>query len=170
MRSLFSRARRSRILDILVFAAIVFLILAILRILPQPAPVKVSGQARLIDGDSLSIRGIELRLEGIDAPEAAQNCMRAGKPWSCGRHAAQALGRFLRGRVVTCEGARRDVHDRVLATCRLGDLSINRWMVEQGWAVSFHAYQVEERSARRAKKGIWSSTFIRPQEWREENQ
>lgn len=169
MRHLFNRARSSRMADILVFAAIVFVILIILRILPQLAPLKVTGQARLIDGDSLFVNGVELRLEGIDAPEAAQNCTRAGKSWPCGRDASRALGRLLRGSAVRCEGARRDAHDRVLAICRLGDMNINRWMVEQGWAVSFHAYPGEERSARLAKKGIWSGTFVRPREWREEN-
>lgn len=169
MRSMFSRARRSRLADIVIFAAIVLVILAILRFLPQPAPLQVSGTARFIDGDSLLVRGVEMRLKGIDAPEMEQNCSRAGREWPCGRDAVRALRRMIGGRTLKCEGSEHDVHDRLLATCKVGDVNVNRWMVEQGWAVSFHGYPGEERIARNAKRGIWTGSFIRPREWREEN-
>jgi len=169
MRSLYARARRGRVSDIAIFAAIVVVIIAILRFLPQPDPLKVSGRPKLIDGDSLFVRGVELRLLGIDAPEIAQNCTREGANWPCGLEASRALRRFLGGKSIDCEGYERDVHDRVLATCKIGGVNLNRWMVEQGWAVSFHDYPSEERTARRAKRGIWSGSFLRPREWREEN-
>lgn len=165
----FARARRSRLLDLLLFAAIVLIILAILRILPAPDPVVVSGRARIIDGDSLVVQGMELRLKGIDAPEILQECVKEAAKWPCGRESARRLGNFLRGKVVTCDASERDAHDRLLARCKTGGRDINRWMVEQGWAVSFHDYSSVERAARAEKRGIWSSTFVRPQDWREEN-
>ena len=61
------RIRRSRTLDLLVFAAIVAAILALLRFLPEPDPVEVTGTARIIDGDSVFVGGVEIRLVGIDA-------------------------------------------------------------------------------------------------------
>lgn len=169
MRRLYSRARRNHIVDIAAFAAIVIAIIATLRFLPQPDPLRVSGRARLVDGDSLFVQGVELRLVGIDAPEAAQTCDRSGVVWPCGQEAARALSRLLRDHVLECEGNERDVHDRLLATCKVDNVVLNRWMVEQGWAVSFHGYPAEERTARAAKRGIWSGTFIRPQQWRAEN-
>jgi endonuclease YncB( thermonuclease family) len=39
-------------------------------------------------------------------------------------------------------------------------------MVEEGFAVAFGAYQIEEAAARSARRGIWASEFERPQEWR----
>jgi len=164
-----ARARRGAISDIVIFAMIVGVIIAILRFLPQPDPLSVSGKPRLIDGDSLFVRGVELRLVGIDAPEIAQNCTRNRTVWPCGTEASRALRRFLGGASVNCEGYERDVHDRLLATCKIRGVNVNQWMVEQGWAVSYHDYPAEEHTARRAKRGIWNGSFIRPHEWREEN-
>lgn len=170
MPSIYARTRRSRIADIVVFAAIVLVVLAILRLLPRPEPVRLSGHAQVIDGDSLFLQGVELRLKGIDVPESAQECTRSGRSWPCGREAARALASMLRRKTVNCSGNERDAHDRLLATCKVGSLDVNKWLVEQGWAVSFHGFPAEERSARAAKKGIWAGPFMRPREWRELNQ
>lgn len=169
MKTLFRYSRRNRPLDIVLFAAIVLGILAVLRFLPEPEPVEVSGTARIIDGDSIVVRSIEIRLQGIDAPESAQSCSRGGTSWPCGAEAARKLGNHLRGRSVLCMGRARDVHDRLLAVCRVRGDEINRWLVEQGWAVSYHDYPAAERTARAAERGICSGTFMRPRDWREEN-
>jgi endonuclease YncB( thermonuclease family) len=169
MKTLFRLSRRNRPLDIILFAVIVLGILAVLRFLPEPEPVEVSGIAGVIDGDSLRVRGVEIRLLGIDAPESAQTCTRGGRSWPCGTEAARNLQHRLRGRTVFCKGNERDVHDRLLALCRVGGVEINRWLVVQGWAVSYHGYPGAERSSRAAKRGIWSGTFMRPRAWREEN-
>ena len=169
MKTLFRNSRRNRPLDIILFAVIVLGILAVLRFLPEPEPIEVSGIARVIDGDSVRVRGVEIRLQGIDAPESAQTCMRGGASWPCGAEAARKLGNQTRSRIVDCKGHARDVHDRLLATCRVNGEEINRWLVEQGWALSYHDYPGAERTARAAKRGIWSGTFLRPRDWREEN-
>jgi endonuclease YncB( thermonuclease family) len=153
----------------ILFAVIVLGILAVLRFLPAPEPVEVSGIARVIDGDSLHVSGVEIRLLGIDAPESAQSCMRGGASWPCGAASARKLGNRLRGRFVVCKGNERDVHDRLLAIFWVRGEEINSWLVEQGWAVSYHGYPGAERTARDAKRGIWSGTFILPRDWREEN-
>lgn len=167
MMNLLRRTRRNRIFDLLVFAAIVVAILAVLRFLPEADPVEATGPARIIDGDSIVVGGVEIRLVGIDAPERAQTCTRAGTVWPCGREAARRIGDRLRGRVVSCKGQKHDRHDRLLAICLSRGVEINRWMVEQGWAVSYDGYPAAERAARKAKRGIWSGRFIRPRDWRE---
>lgn len=169
MKTVFRAARRNRILDIVLFAAIVLSIVALLRFLPGPDPIEVSGTAQIIDGDSLVVRGVEVRLRGVDAPERAQSCSRSDAEWPCGEEAAGNLRRLLRSRIVTCRGNQRDAHDRLLAVCRSGGREVNRWLVEQGWAVSYHDYPSAERDARSAKRGLWSGTFVRPGDWREEN-
>jgi endonuclease YncB( thermonuclease family) len=39
-------------------------------------------------------------------------------------------------------------------------------MVAGGHAVAYGAYDGEERAAREARRGIWSSSFDRPAAWR----
>jgi endonuclease YncB( thermonuclease family) len=44
------------------------------------------GRASVVDGDTLEIQGVRVRLWGIDAVESSQTCLdSAGKPWPCGR-------------------------------------------------------------------------------------
>ncbi len=56
-----------------------------------PALADVAGVASVIDGDTLEIHGQRIRLHGIDAPESRQLCRLDGKPWQCGKDAANAL-------------------------------------------------------------------------------
>lgn len=162
-----SRRRRSRLLDLLLLGLIVLAVLAALSLLPGPDPVSPRGPARVIDGDSLMVGGVEVRLLGIDAPELAQSCTRGGEPWPCGQEARRRLRGLVVRAEVACSGARRDRHGRLLAVCRLGELEINRWLVEQGWAVSYDHYPAAERAARAAKRGLWSGEFERPRDWRD---
>lgn len=166
MNWLFHHTRRNRPLDLILFAAIVIGLLAVLRLLPGPVDLAVSGPARVIDGDSIRVEGVEIRLRGIDAPELAQTCTRAGETWRCGVDATRALKMHLDGRSLSCSGDRRDAHGRLLAACRLGGEEVNRWMVELGWAVSYDDYPRAERAAKEAKRGLWVGDFERPRDWR----
>lgn len=47
-----------------------------------------SGRATVIDGDTLEVAGVRVRLWGIDAPESRQTCLRAEPPYPCGQRAA----------------------------------------------------------------------------------
>ena len=53
------------------------------------AAASITGRVRVIDGDSLTVDGVEVRLFGIDAPEYYQTCTRENGPWNCGIDAAQ---------------------------------------------------------------------------------
>ncbi len=64
-------------------------------LLATPALADVAGPARVIDGDTLGIQGQRIRLHGIDAPESRQLCRLNGKPWQCGKDAANALAAAL---------------------------------------------------------------------------
>ena len=54
----------------------------------------------------------------------------------------------------------------LLARCWLDKLEINRWLVDQGWAVSFGGYQGDDRQAKRGRKGIWAGELLCPADWR----
>ena len=130
----------------------------------------LSGPARVVDGDTLEIRGTRIRLHGIDAPESAQRCRAAGHVWPCGREATHALSGRIAGRTVVCEERDRDRYGRVVAVCRAGGEDLNAWMAAAGWALAYRQYSrryvAEERAAKAAHRGIWRGEVVAPWEWR----
>jgi len=52
---------------------------------------EIVGRGQVIDGDSIVISGLRIRLHGIDAPEIKQVCKRGGSTYLCGEIAARAL-------------------------------------------------------------------------------
>ncbi len=85
--------------------------------LPALAWADITGQPRVIDGDTIEVAGQRIRLHGIDAPESRQLCRRDGEPWRCGKDATSALSAFLGGRAVNCEELDRDRYRRIVAKC-----------------------------------------------------
>lgn len=131
----------------------------------------ITGRADVIDGDTLAIDGVRIRLEGIDAPEAGQTC---GRPhagtWACGTKAGSALSRLVEGRTVRCEQRGVDRYGRTLGACFAGELDLSAWMVRHGHAWAFVKYSAnyvkEEAEARSEKLGIWRGEALPPWEYR----
>jgi endonuclease YncB( thermonuclease family) len=126
----------------------------------------VLGSARVIDGDSLVVSGTEIRLFGIDAPELSQTCLRAGRSWNCGADAAEALRAATAGRTIVCRPHEQDRYGRTVAVCHASGLDLGAAMVKGGLAVAYGAYEADQREARDARRGIWSSNFEQPAAWR----
>jgi endonuclease YncB( thermonuclease family) len=122
------------------------------------APTLLEGKvARVTDGDSLWIEPaapaapVELRLQGIDAPEICQ-------AW--GPEAKQALADLVLGRQVSVKTVGRDMHGRTLGTVYLGAQNINKTLVQEGHAWSSRykydrgPYVADERMARALSRGL----------------
>ena len=151
----------------IVSAALAIAVLLALAALVAPRRVdRIAGAAEAIDGDSLRLRGENIRLEGIDAPELRQTCRRGGVDEPCGREARAALAALLRAGPLDCTVSGRDRYRRPLATCRAGAVEVNREMVREGWAIAYGDYEAEEAEARRRRRGLWAMTFERPADWR----
>jgi endonuclease YncB( thermonuclease family) len=125
-----------------------------------PVATAITGSALVIDGDTIALRDIRVRLFGIDAPELEQSC--GGdrhSRWACGREAAAHLARLITGGAVVCQAKGRDTYGRVLGVCVAGGYEINAQMVRAGMAWAFDryaaSYLVEEAEARAHKLGIW---------------
>jgi len=133
-------------------------------------PAVTTGIARVIDGDTIDIRGTRVRLNGIDAPEAKQVCELNEKKYSCGVQSTEALIKLIGSNSVDCEQTATDRNGRVVARCKVGSTDIGAWMVEHGWAVAYRRYSMiyvdAENRARADKQGMWSGTFTMPEEWR----
>ena len=139
---------------------------------PMPAVASdLVGVASVIDGDTLEIRGVRIRLHGIDAPESRQLCRRSsGDEWRCGQQAALALSDRIGRRTINCSVRDVDRYDRAIAVCRQGNQDLNRWLVSEGWAVAYRRYSRDyiraEDQARSAGRNIWSGQFVVPWDWR----
>lgn len=128
------------------------------------------GVPRVIDGDTLAIKGKRVRLHGIDAPESDQTCIDGDQRWPCGRRSTQALRDRVAGDTVRCVGDDEDRYGRLIAVCYADGTNLNAWMVEQGWAVAYRRYSKEfvgeERRAESSGAGVWKGQFVMPWAWR----
>lgn len=141
---------------------------------PVPAIAQIiSGPATAVDGDSLEMTGVRIRLFGIDAVEGRQTCQRNGSSWACGQDASELLKVMVRGKQVTCEQRDRDRYGRVVAVCTADGYDLGEAMVQSGYAVALStisdAYVGIEDRARSAKVGIWGAQFDMPAVYRDAN-
>jgi endonuclease YncB( thermonuclease family) len=131
----------------------------------------IVGVPRVVDGDSLVVDDVKVRLEGIDAPEVGQTCGRPlGGTWPCGVEAKYALTALIGGREVACESRGLDKYGRTLGACRLDGRDINAWMVREGHAWAFTKYSTsyvqQEAEARAHGIGIWQGEATPAWEYR----
>jgi endonuclease YncB( thermonuclease family) len=128
----------------------------------------------IIDGDTIILNNLKIRLQGIDAPEMKQTCKQRidGKIWPCGLAAAEKLKALTAGKEIACTNEGKDKYQRHLSYCYVGDLNINAEMVKQGYAIAYTRYDksfiLEEWQARWYNRGVWASEFIEPSSWRGE--
>ena len=145
------------------------------------AEVRVVGSARVIDGMTLEIAGITVRLYGIDAPDLEQTCERRGRTIPCGNVSRTALMDLVAGAQVTCKPVKgrrtannpenRPSGDPVVATCSAGGFDIGANMVHTGWALADpktapRRYRTTGTKARARKVGLWRLKFEFPWDWR----
>lgn len=79
-------------------------------------PAMISGTARVVDGDTMDVGVVRIRLHGIDAPEAGQPCGTAdGGTWQCGTASTNRLAELIEGSQVECEALDRDLYGRIIS-------------------------------------------------------
>ena len=133
--------------------------------------LKLTGTASVIDGDTIELQRVRIRLFGVDAPESSQVCQDAGgRNYRCGQQSALALADRIGSATVICEAGSHDRYGRLIAVCTASGEELNRWMVMQGWAVAYRrysqAYAGAETDARANRRGIWAARFDMPWTWR----
>ncbi len=142
--------------DLAITTALICLFLA------SPAVCDVS----IVDGDTLDLDGIRIRLNGIDAPEYGQKC----GSWDCGTEALEALDRLIKSGPIDCQPIGDDGYGRVIGKCTVSGADVGAKMVSEGLAYAFRKYSTEyveeEEEARSKALGIWSGDFQRPWDYR----
>lgn len=155
-----------------------FLLPLALACAPTPALAQtVSGPAVVVDGDTLDMTGLRVRLFGVDAVELHQTCERGGptgpEAWRCGEDAKAQLSALVAGQTIACERRDTDVYGRMVAVCRAGRVDLSAAMAWAGFAVALEdfstAYVPSVEAARAQRSGIWGAAFVEPAAWRAAN-
>ncbi len=125
---------------------------------------------RVIDGDTIEIRGERIRLFAIDTPEI-------GQPWwdedgarhDAGRLAKEALADLVDGRRLSVRVLREDQYRRSIAIVKVDGRDIGRILVSRGWAFASPGsdrYRRTQAAAKRRKKGLWRGALDMPWDYR----
>ncbi len=131
----------------------------------------VFGVSRVINGDTLEMRGRYIKIYGIDAPESNQTCSDSkGRSYRCGQEAARWLKSWISGHELECRVLKQDSKGNMIAVCSLGQYDIGAALVNAGWAVvdpqQNTIYVPYEQQARDNRRGLWQGQFYKPWDWR----
>lgn len=130
----------------------------------------IAGAARVIDGDTLHIQDVRIRLHGIDAPEMGQICKNTREQLDCGAKVTQALYDWLGQRAVQCQGVTTDRYGRVVAKCFVNGQDIGESLVRAGLAFAYAKYSTDylaaEQEAMQEKRGLHALQIDRPEAYR----
>lgn len=130
-----------------------------------------------VDGDSIKIaKGEYIRLLAIDAPEFKQKCLDKNyQEYNCGEISAQFLNKLVAGKTITCSYQKKDIYNRYLALCYLGQININYEILKNGMAIIYNPLEASEelknieKQAKLNKIGVWQGPFLEPKEYRKKN-
>jgi endonuclease YncB( thermonuclease family) len=131
-------------------------------------PDDMVSQASIIDGDTLEIRGVPIRLWGVDAPESTQLCRGEDSlQYRCGAQAANDLDAFIAKRPVNCTPITLDRYGRTVATCSVDGADLGEWLVRNGLALDWRQYSngrydAAQRDAEHVGRGIWKGSYVEP--------
>jgi endonuclease YncB( thermonuclease family) len=85
--------------------------------------------------------------------------------------ALAALEALTAGVKLRCEAVERDRHGRLVAKVfSPNGIDIGRRLVSAGWALACRRYSTDyvdaEDEARKARRGMWRGSFVKPWVWR----
>ena len=133
----------------------------------------ITGNAIIIDGDTIHINNDKIRLHGIDAPEINQTCIYNQKEWDCGKKSYEFLKNLTFKKTVSCNIMNKDKYKRYIGICYVNKKNINSYIVEKGWAIAYRYYSKDyiekEFIAKKNKSGIWKGEFEAPYLFRKKN-
>ena len=105
---------------------------------------RLAGRAHVLDGDTIVVSGIHVRLKGVAAPEVAH----FGEPGEPGGEAAKAfMVELIEGETVVCDLTQERTHGRRVGWCYRGGQDIAEALIAAGLARDCPRY------SRRAVRG-----------------
>src|SRR5260370_37811602 len=157
-----NRIGRRIILCMLLIAAL------ILVSAPDVLADDLTGQASVIDGDTLEIHGTRIRLWGIDAPESSQLCRGDdSQQYRCGAKSANDLDAYIARRPVLCVAVSLDQYGRTVAICSVDGVNLGEWLVRYGLAFDWpqyskRKYDAAQRDTEHAGRGMGTGSYVEP--------
>jgi micrococcal nuclease len=128
----------------------------------------------VVDGDTVWVKrsraaktdeGVDIRIEGIDAPESCQ---------TYGPTAKEALAKLILRQKVRVTAHRTDQYGRTVARLAIGPDDVGDWMVRHGHAWSYHyrgdkgPYAAQEAVAQSLGRGLFATPGAeQPHEFRQ---
>ena len=98
----------------------------------------ISGSTRVIDGDTLEISGVRIRLNGVAAPERNE---------LGGAEATTAMKKMTSGKTVRCSLTGKKTYKREVGTCWVGTLDLGAALIAAGKARDCPRYSAGRYSA-----------------------
>lgn len=135
----------------------------------------IAGKAQVLDGDTIKIDTIKIRLHGVDAPESFY----FGHKQKYGKEAAERLAEILDNKFVNCVITKKaGRYKRKIGVCYiywLGiiPIDINKKLVNEGLAWAYTDYSTDyvkyQEVAKKKKRGLWKQKSPKsPWEFRKE--
>jgi len=138
---------------------------------PVPCLAWKGEVVHVADGDTITVdrngQRVKVRLYGIDTPERSQYY---------GQNAKEFTSSQVMGKTVEIREADTDRYGRTVALVSVGDLILNRHLVEYGYAWVYDRYckhdfclewKALETRARQEKRGLWKNpNVISPWDYR----
>lgn len=148
-----------------------FCALFVFIVVPSLSLADFSGRVNVIDGDTIDVGDVRVRIHGIDAPEKGQTCQsEQNLKWACGEWVNQQVRVRLQGQRATCKRVDTDKYGRAVATCFVNGEDIGRGLVSDGLAFAYRkysmAYDLDEKGAAVNDRGLHSSRIQDPAQYR----
>lgn len=182
--------KRKQLVNIVLILSIVFLFIELLdpkksnseainsiqiefQAIQRNYPNKISGIAKVTDGDSIKINKEPIRLLEIDAPEIKQECFdKENIKYKCGQNSYEFLFNLADGKNIDCFYKEKDIYNRYLGYCFNNNTLINKEILKSGNAVIYNysssskSFIEAEEQAKNQNIGIWQGKFILPKNYR----
>lgn len=88
----------------------------------------------VVDGDTIWLQGVNLRLESYDTPEPYNDICGGQAEIALAKRASARLLQLLNGNTFTVQTSGKDRYNRVLATIRIGGTDVGDILIAEGLA------------------------------------